>query len=86
MIIGGYDLSLPLDSVELHNWKTGEQCRSTSLPVPTFLLSGVVMQKMPAFCGGVNTNYASTCYKLDISKKTWTQVNMFFTCKEMWIA
>ena len=86
MIMGGYDLSLPLDSVEVHNWKTGQQCRSTSLPYGTSHLSGVVMQQIPAFCGGANTNYVSTCYKFDVAKKQWKQVNMFFSCKEMLIA
>ena len=74
IIVGGYDLNSELTSVELHNWKTGQQCLSTSLPYGNSYISGVVMEQMPAFCGGMSSDSVSTCYKFDIAKKQWTQV------------
>ena len=74
MLIGGHDGNVGLASVELHNWKTGQQCFSTQLPLFVSYHSGVVMEKTAAFCGGVTQNYISTCFKLDIAKKQWKQV------------
>ena len=68
MLIGGHDGNVGLASVELHNWKTGQQCFSTQLPLIAYYHSGVVMEKTAAFCGGI------TCFKLDIAKKQWKQV------------
>ena len=69
MIIGGYTTA-GLVSVELHNWKTGQQCFSTNLPYGVYYHSGVVMEQTPAFCGF----FVPTCHKFDVATKQWIQV------------
>ena len=77
MIIGGVGNIALLNSVELHNWKTGQQCLGTSLPYAVYFHSGVVMEQMPAFCGGYTTESVSNCFKFNISMKEWIQVSAF---------
>jgi hypothetical protein len=83
IIIGGYDGNVNVDSVELHNWKTGQQCFTTNLPYGVTLHSGVVMEGFPAFCGGLNTNYISTCLKFVVAQKQWTQVLIFSSAQRI---
>jgi len=72
LIIGGYTGS-SISSVELYNWKTGEQCQLKDLPEPVSCQSGTVMEGTPIFCG----NYRNThdkCYSFNKTSKTWSQV------------
>ena len=71
MILGGYSTAA-LVSVELHNWKTGQQCFTTNLPYGVYYHSGVVMEQTPAFCG----YFVSTCYKFDVATKQWIPVRI----------
>ena len=77
MIVGGSNGTSLLDSVELFNWKTREQCMLKSkLPITISEHSGIVFDGVPIFCGGyglVNTRQKG-CYKLDKDTKNWQNV------------
>ena len=77
LIVGGYSyLTTSLKSVELYNWKTGEQCELPDLPYEISYHTGVTFEGTPAFCGGGYSQTADErrCYKFEKSSLTWTQV------------
>ena len=77
MIIGGSNGTL-LDTVEMLNWKTGEQCYLKSkMPLTVSEHSGAVLDGVPVFCGGYgpsNTRQKG-CYKFDKVAKNWQNVS-----------
>ena len=77
MIIGGSRGPNLLDTVEMFNWKTKEQCTlSSRLPEAVSEHTGAVIDGSPVYCGGYGTNNTrlKSCYKFDKSSQTWTNV------------
>ena len=67
---------LTLNSVELYNWRTGQQCQLPNLTNPVASQVSVVMNGTAAYCGGSNAAGRSLqCFKLDKATKTWMQVS-----------
>ena len=53
MILGGQmNLFETLKSVELFNWRTGQQCSLGDLPTEISAHSGTELDGVPVFCGG----------------------------------
>jgi len=81
MILGGNGQSENLNSVELYNWQTGEQCKLESrLPFQVAAHSGIVLDGVPVFCGGVANlgqypDASALCYKLNKENMTWERVS-----------
>ena len=77
MIIGGSNGTL-LDTVEMFNWKTREQCYlKNKMPLTLSEHSGTVLNGVPIFCGGygpANTRQKG-CYKFDKVNKDWQSVS-----------
>ena len=66
---------------ELYNWQTGEQCQLKDLPYGVAAHAGMVMDDIPAFCGGyfdVCVGGAlladNRCFKLNKTDQSWIQV------------
>jgi hypothetical protein len=79
MIIGGSSGSALLDSVELFNWKTGQQCfLKSKLPLTVSEHSGTVIDGQPIFCGGYGPNNARQkgCYAYEKSEDRWRNVSV----------
>ena len=85
MIIGGYkEIPVPtqetLKSVELYNWKTGEQCRLGDFPKPIRGHSGTVWNGEPHICSGTSTLDSGLtqkgCYRLDKNDLQWKSVSI----------
>jgi hypothetical protein len=76
MIFGGNDYPYQdsMRSVELYNWKTGEQCQLEDLPYGVAAHSGIVLEGTPAFCGGGITGAEKRCYKFDKTNSSWIWV------------
>ncbi len=73
MFGGSSDSSgLTLNSVELYNWRTGQQCQLPNLTYPIDGQVAVVMNGTPAYCGGYNS---LQCFKLDKVTRTWIKVS-----------
>ena len=77
LLIGGMDSNAsivsPVQTVELYNWQTGEQCKIND--IPTYLswqVNGVVLEGTPAYCGAAEDK---GCYKYDKIGKKWIQVS-----------
>ena len=79
IIVGGQGLYEKLSSVELFNWKTGEQCLLQELPHGIAAHSGTVMDGVPVICGGFTTDTDDRCFKLNKTSHYWVQVSNFFT-------
>ena len=79
LIIGGWrSESGSISSVELYNWKTGEQCRLKDLPEPVSCQSGTVMEGTPIICGNFEGSQ-DKCYSLNNTSNTWIKVlSMYF--------
>ncbi len=81
LIFGGfsYDLDLtadiPVDSVELYNWKNGQQCQLPNLNYPVYAQPSVVMNGTPAYCGGLSNQELVQCWIFDKVTKTWMQMS-----------
>ena len=84
MIVGGYKKfpnKEPLTSVELFNWKTGEQCYLEELPFPVRGHSGTVLDGEPHICGGTfneTTQPTKRCYKFNKEGFVWEPVSFDF--------
>ena len=78
IIFGGNGLYETLDSVELFNWKTGEQCFLKELPFRIAAHTGAVMDDVPVFCGGFTTESEAKCFKLNKTSQYWNQVGILF--------
>ena len=78
MIIGGSNGQTLLDTVELFNWNTREQCNLTNrLPIIVSEHSGTVLNGAPIFCGGygpLNLRQKG-CYKYDRTTQAWSNVS-----------
>ena len=78
LIFGGVSHGIGiLTSVELYNWKTGEQCRMADLPVPITGPSATVLNGNPVFCGGITTgayNGTTHCFSLNKELAVWESV------------
>ena len=74
LIVGGDGSSQKLSSVELYNWKTGEQCQLEDLPHPNAGHTATVLDGTPAFCGGTSPDVEKRCYKFDKTTLSWIQV------------
>jgi hypothetical protein len=80
LILGGNGPTLGtwLKAVELYNWQTGEQCQLKDLPYGVAAHAGIVMDDIPAFCGGesVANEYIidKRCFKLNKTDQSWIQV------------
>jgi hypothetical protein len=72
--VGGDGSSQKLSSVELYNWKTGEQCQLEDLPHPNAGHTATVLDGTPAFCGGTSPDVEKRCYKFDKTTLSWIQV------------
>ena len=78
MTIGGKSGDVYLDSVELFNWETGEQCFLPNLPERFGLHAGAVLDGVPVVCGGTNGSVArSDCFEYDKKIKNWLRVKHF---------
>ena len=82
MIIGGYRTNPykeVLISVELYNWKTGEQCHLEDLPLPIRGHSGTILNGEPHVCGGASTSdtdFTQTgCFRYDKNESKWQSVS-----------
>ena len=82
MIIGGSNGINLLDTVELFNWKTHEQCDyPAKLPIALSEQSGAVIDGVPVVCGGFGNNQRQRgCYKLDDVTNSWQAVSMTNIC------
>ena len=71
-----------LDTVELFNWKTHEQCDyPAKLPIALSEQSGAVIDGVPVVCGGFGNNQRQRgCYKLDDVTNSWQAVSMTNIC------
>ena len=58
-------------TVELFNWKTGEQCQYPDLEIATREPSGIVFGDVPVYCGGETLD----CFKFLKETKTWEKVS-----------
>ena len=77
MIIGGKN-NEDLSSVELFNWRTGEQCPLKDIPIRVRIHAGTVFQGVPIICGGFSSEESvSNCYKFSIRDKTWLPVSTY---------
>ena len=77
MIIGGSRGPNLLDTVEMYNWKTNEQCfLRANLPRAVSEHTGAVIDGVPVFCGGYGTSNSrlKDCYKFDRAGQTWKNV------------
>ena len=77
MIIGGngYIDGTTLDSVELFNWQTGEQCQIGDFYKSVGAHSGTVLEGVPIICGGYESGHGlDECYKLNKDEMVWEQV------------
>ena len=66
-----WHLILSQSTVELFNWRSGEQCQYPDLKYETREPSGTVFNDTPVYCGGE----ALDCFKLDKYSKAWEPVN-----------
>jgi len=81
MILGGYNSSGVLDSVELFNIDTHQSCNFGKMPVKVSSSVGGVLNGFPVFCGGFYPTWAtpqSSCYKY---QNSWTQVNLILNLR-----
>ena len=77
MIIGGRSGSDFIDTVELFNWETGEQCYlSSPFPEKFAFSSGAVLNGVPVVCGGNGADGVAqkNCYKFDVNSYDWLKV------------
>jgi hypothetical protein len=67
-----------LQSVELYNWRTGQQCQLPNLPSPVYASVAVSMNGTLAYCGGDkgSGNLVQQCFRLDKTTNTWVQVSV----------
>ena len=82
MIIGGNDGTALLNTVELYNWKTKQQCMLRErLPSPISETSGIVLDGVPIFCGGYgkDNEIQKACYKFDPQTRAWENVSYIFS-------
>jgi hypothetical protein len=69
-----------LNSVELFNWQTGEQCQLNNLPYGVYAPAAEVFNGIPVFCGGrSNFGAEKKCYKLNKMDNSWEQVFLYFS-------
>ena len=74
MIIGGKNVE-DLSSVELFNWKTGEQCPMEDLPYGIRIHAANVFDGVPLICGGFSAEkLIESCFKYSNVQQEWTQV------------
>ena len=66
-----------LSTVELFNWKTGEQCFLQHLPYKVAGHSGIIMDGVPVYCGGYSTEIEARCFMLNKTSQVWVQVSNF---------
>ncbi len=66
---------LTLNSVELYNWRTGQQCQLPNLTNPIAGQVSIVMNGTPAYCGGGTDTGSLQCFNLDKVTRTWVQVS-----------
>ena len=84
MIIGGKN-SQDLSSVELFNWRTGEQCPLKDIPIRVRIHAGTVFEGVPIICGGFSSEESiANCYKYSIQDKSWSPVSTFFSMAPAW--
>ena len=77
MIIGGKNVQ-DLSTVELFNWRTGEQCPLKDLPIKVRIHSGTVFDGVPIICGGFsNEELISSCYTYSSEDNNWKPVSSF---------
>jgi hypothetical protein len=74
MIIGGKSGSNYIDSVELYNWQSGEQCQFAKLPEGFGLHSGAFFEGVPLVCGGSTGSAKADCYKYVPGSNYWLKV------------
>jgi hypothetical protein len=66
MIIGGKN-NEDLSSVELFNWRTGQQCWLKDIPIKVRIHAGTVFEGIPIICGGFSSEESiANCYKYSI--------------------
>ncbi len=64
-----------LNSVELYNWRTGQQCQLPNLTYPIAGQVSIVMNGTPAYCGGTTDANSLQCFNLDKVTRTWIKVS-----------
>jgi hypothetical protein len=81
LIFGGLNFELDpsagstIDSVELYNWRNGQQCQLPNLKDSIYGPISVVFDGTPAYCGGHSNQELFKCWMLDKVTKTWVQVS-----------
>ena len=77
MILGGQkNLFEVLQSVELYNWQTGQQCQLGDLPNEIFAHSGTELEGVPVYCGGIIDEVdQKDCYKYNSETGSWDKVS-----------
>ena len=75
VLLGGINEVGFLSSVELFNWKTGEQCHLLDLPHAVYGHVGAVLEGVPVFCGGDNGFIQYKCFKFNLTDMTWNRVS-----------
>ena len=78
MITGGYGPRGALNMVQLFNWKTQESCQLPALPYYVSGHSLITELGAITMCGGSDpggSGVRATCYKLNSTNNSWTQVN-----------
>ena len=79
LIIGGDGYAGHLNTVELFNWKTKEQCYLTNLTKPRCTHTGVIFEGVPVICGGFPPR--SDCDKYNKNNGTWVEVRKLMLVK-----
>ena len=76
IIFGGENMmkDVIMSTVELYNWRTGEQCQLKDLPFQVTAHSGIVMDDLPVFCGGNSPPVGNQCFKLNKADQSWIKV------------
>ena len=86
LIFGGFGpSSIYATTVELYNWKSGEQCQLGNLPTAVGSHSGAVLDGIPIYCGGFSSDAMfgdNRCFKLDLEERKWIQVRCA-KCKQL---
>ena len=78
MIFGGDGPNGKLKSVELYNWKSGQQCSYGEIPYGSAAFAAAVLDGVPVFCGGAGAIDDVYCQRYDKDGRKWERVSYFF--------
>jgi hypothetical protein len=76
MITAGKNVG-DLSTVELFNWRTGQQCPLKDIPIKVRIHAGTVFRGIPMICGGFSSEVSiANCYNYSIQDKIWLPVSI----------